>query len=152
VANAYSHIGLCVTDLERSRRFYEEVFGFRPAFDLRTDGAETPKLLRLDAPLTLDAVYLWLDGLLLELLAFDRTERTSHRVMNEPGLTHLSLFVDDLDATIDAVGQHGGRIRADTNIGVAVFVEDPDGQAIEVIGPGGQFRTMRDTSLRKLTD
>ena len=63
MANAYSHIGLCVTDLERSRRFYEEVFGFRPAFEFRTEGPETPQLLRLEAPLTLDAVYLWLDGL-----------------------------------------------------------------------------------------
>ena len=152
MANACSHIGLCVTDLERSRRFYEEVFGFRSAFDLRTDGPETPQLLRLDAPLTLDAVYLWLDGLLLELLAFDRTDRTTPRVMNEPGLTHLSLFVEDLDSTIDAVGQYEGRVRADTNIGVAVFVEEPDGQAIEVIGPGGRFRTMRDEAVRKLTD
>ena len=152
MANACSHIGLCVTDLERSRRFYEEVFGFRSAFQLRTDGPETPQLLRLDAPLTLDAVYLWLDGLVLELLAFDRMARTSPRVMNEPGLTHLSLFVEDLDATLDAVGQYGGRVRADTNIGIAVFVEDPDGQAIEVIGPGGQFRAMRDNALRTLSD
>ena len=152
MANAYSHIGLCVTDLDRSRRFYEGVFGFRSAFELRTDGPETPQLLRLDAPLVLDAAYLWLDGLLLELLAFDRTERTSPRVMNEPGLTHLSLFVEDLDATLDAVGQHGGRVRADTNIGIAVFVEDPDGQPIEVIGPGGQFRAMRDNALRTLSD
>ena len=152
MANAYSHIGLCVTDLERSRRFYEEVFGFRSAFEFRTDGPETPKLLRLEAPLALEAVYLWLDGLLLELLAFDRTDRTSQRVMNEPGLTHLSIFVDDLDATIDAVGRHGGRVRADTNIGVAVFVEDPDGQAIEVIGPGGQFRTTRDSAIEELAD
>jgi catechol 2,3-dioxygenase-like lactoylglutathione lyase family enzyme len=152
VANAYSHIGLCVTDLERSRRFYEEVFGFRLAFDLRTEGPETPQLLRLEPPLVLDALYLALDGLLLELLAFDRTSRTTPRIMNEPGLTHLSIFVDDLDATIDAVGQHGGRVRADTNIGVAVFVEDPDGQAIEIIGPGGQFRNLRDDALRKLAD
>ena len=152
MANACSHIGLCVTDLERSRRFYEEVFGFRPAFELRTEGPETPQLLRLDAPLRLDAVYLALDGLLLELLAFDRTARTNPRTMNQPGLTHLSLFVEDLDATLDAVGRGGGRVRADTNIGVAVFVEDPDGQAIEVIGPGGQFRDMRDQSLRKLAD
>jgi catechol 2,3-dioxygenase-like lactoylglutathione lyase family enzyme len=152
VANACSHIGLCVTDLERSRRFYEGVFGFRAAFDLRTEGPETPQLLRLDAPLTLDAVYLALDGLLLELLAFDRTAPTSLRVMNEPGLTHISVFVEDLDATIDAVGQYGGRVRADTNIGVAVFVEDPDGQAIEVIGPAGKFRKMRDSALLELSD
>jgi lactoylglutathione lyase len=152
--NACSHIGLCVTDLERSRRFYEEVFGFRSAFDLHTEGPETPKLLRLDAPLVLDAVYLALDGLLLELLHFERqaSPTPSPRVMNEPGLTHLSLFVEDFDATLAAVAQHGGRVRDDTNIGVAVFVEDPDGQVIEVIGPDGQFRTLRDRSLEKLDD
>ena len=150
MANAYSHVGLCVRDLDHSRRFYEEVFGFRRAFDFRTDGPETPKLLRLEAPLVLDAVYLWLDGLLLELLAFNRTTPAAARVMNEPGLTHLSLFVDDLEATLDAVGRCGGRVRADTNIGVAVFVEDPDGQAIEVIAPGGHFRALRDGSVRDL--
>ncbi len=70
--------------------------------------------------------------------------------MNEPGLTHLSLFVDDLDAVIASVPLHGGRVRDDTNIGVAVFVEDPDGQAIEVLGRGGYFGAMRDEALRKL--
>lgn len=90
-----------------------------PAFDLRTEGPETPQLLRLEAPLTLDAVYLWLDGLLLELLRFDRpTSPPAH-------------------------GRH--------QLGVALFVEDPDGQAIEVIGPNGQFRALRDRSVRKLS-
>jgi catechol 2,3-dioxygenase-like lactoylglutathione lyase family enzyme len=151
MANACSHIGLCVTDLERSRRFYEGVFGFRLAFDLRTEGPETPQLLRLDAPLVLDAVYLALDGLLLELLYFERptSPPAQERDMNAPGLTHLSLFVEDVDAVLAAVPQYGGRVRDDTNIGVAVFVEDPDGQAIEVIGPGGQFRNLRDEALRK---
>src|SRR5947208_6371672 len=135
--SACSHIGLCVTDLARSRRFYEDAFGFRSAFDFHTDGAETAQLLRLAAPLTLDAVYLQLEGLLLELLAFDRAASPALRPMNEPGLTHISLFVDDLAAVLDAVPKLGGRVRDDTNIGVAVFVEDPDGQAIEVIGPGG---------------
>ncbi len=68
MTSACSHIGLCVTDLERSRRFYEEVFGFREAFTFHTDGPETAALLRLDPPLTLDAAYLAVDGLLLELL------------------------------------------------------------------------------------
>ena len=150
MANAYSHVGLCVKDLARSQHFYENAFGFRRAFDFHTDGPETVKLLRLDRPVTLDAVYLWLDGLLLELLAFDRTAPPASRLLNEPGLTHLSIFVDDLDATLAAVPQCGGRVRDDTNIGVAVFVEDPDGQAIEVIGPGGQFRKLRDQSVRDL--
>jgi catechol 2,3-dioxygenase-like lactoylglutathione lyase family enzyme len=149
VPSACSHIGLCVTDLERSRRFYEGVFGFRVAFELRTDGPETPKLLRIAPPVVLDAMYLSLEGLLLELLAFDRAApAASTRVMNEPGLTHISIFVEDLEAVVTAVPTFGGRVRDDTNIGVAVFVEDPDGQAIEVIGPGGRFRELRDRSVR----
>ncbi len=148
--NACSHIGLCVTDVERSRAFYEHVFGFREAFTFSTDGPETPQLLRLAAPLRLDAVYLHLDGILLELLAFDRVEPAAARVMNEPGLTHISLFVDDLDAVLAAVPRYGGRVRDDTNIGVAVFVEDPDGQALELIGPGGHFREQRERALRAL--
>src|SRR3954453_7063947 len=105
--NACSHIGLCVTDPARSKRFYEEVFGFRTAFEFGTDGADTHKLLRLDGPLRLDAVYLYLDGLLLELLGFDRVAPQQPRVMNEPGLTHISLFVDDLSKVITAVPQFG---------------------------------------------
>src|SRR4051794_19223036 len=133
MTSACSHIGLCVTDLERSRRFYEGVFGFREAFTFETDGPETPTLLRLDPPLTLHAVYLAVDGLLLELLHLEGPPAPAARarVMNEPGLTHLSLFVDDIDAVIASVPEHGGRVRDDTNIGAAVFVEDPDGQAIE---------------------
>jgi len=98
-------------------------------------------------------VYLALDGLLLELLHFDgpAAPPAQERTINEPGLTHISLFVEDLDAVLAAVPKYGGRVREDTNVGVAVFVEDPDGQAIELIGAGGQFRTLRDQSLRKLS-
>jgi len=70
--------------------------------------------------------------------------------MNEPGLTHISLFVDDIHAVLDSVTQYGGRVRDDTDISVAVFVEDPDSQAIEVIGPRGHFRALRARSLRDL--
>ncbi|HEV3227391.1 MAG TPA: VOC family protein [Acidimicrobiales bacterium] len=150
MATAYSHVGLCVTDLQRSRRFYEEVFGFRAAFEFGTDGPDTATLLRLEGPLRLDALYLALDGLLLELLAFDRLAPATSRVLNEPGLTHLSLFVDDLDAVRAAVPACGGTVREDTNVGPALFVEDPDGQAIEVIGPGGRFRDLRERALRDL--
>lgn len=151
MATACSHIGLCVLDLERSQRFYEQVFGFRAAFDFHSDGDDTAKLLGLEPPLHLDAVYLHVDGLLLELLAPDRTAARERRALNEPGLTHLSLFVDNVAATLEAVPKYGGRVREDTNIGAAVFVEDPDGQAIELLAADGHFRGLRDRSVHRLT-
>jgi catechol 2,3-dioxygenase-like lactoylglutathione lyase family enzyme len=150
VTAASSHVGLCVSNLDRSRRFYEEVFGFRLAFEFQTDGDATAQLLGLTPPITLTAVYLRVPGLLLELLDIKSSDPVSpqrRRVMNEPGLTHLSLFVDDVDDALAAVPRWGGRVRAGTNIGSAVFVEDPDGQAIEVLHAGSPFWKLRRRSL-----
>ena len=53
--------------------------------------------------------------------------------MNEPGLTHLSLSVDDVDAVCARVPEFGGEVIASSNIGAAVFVRDPDGQLLELL-------------------
>ena len=53
--------------------------------------------------------------------------------MDHLGLTHLSLSVDDLDEALAAVEAHGGEVLVDTNLGMAVFVKDPDGQLIELL-------------------
>ena len=81
------------------------------------------------------AVYLVRDGLVLELLHFaDRaTAPYRPRTMNEPGLTHLSLSVDDVAATCGRVPEYGGEVLDDTDIGAAIFIRDPDGQLIELL-------------------
>ena len=53
--------------------------------------------------------------------------------MNELGLTHISLSVDDIPETCRRVPEYGGEVLADTDIGVGVFVRDPDGQLIELL-------------------
>jgi catechol 2,3-dioxygenase-like lactoylglutathione lyase family enzyme len=133
----FNHVGQCVTDLARSRRFYEDVFGFE--FWREGTFADHPsdQLLRLTPPVGLTACYLRRDGLVLELLHFAgagaRPGAPKPRVMNEPGLTHVSLSVDDVDAACRAVTAHGGDVLEDTNIGFGVFVRDPDGQLIELL-------------------
>ena len=135
----FNHVGHCVTDLRRARRFYEEVLGFRFRNDLPSvPDAATSRLLRVDVPVGLSAVYLERDGFVLELLHFDRPGNppVRERAFNEPGLTHLSLTVDDVAAVCAAVVEHGGEVLDDTNLGVAVMVRDPDGQLIELLaGP-----------------
>jgi predicted enzyme related to lactoylglutathione lyase len=57
-------------------------------------------------------------------------------VLNEPGLTRVSITVDDMNKVLHAVEALGGRVRTETHIGGAVLVEDPDGQMIELLsGP-----------------
>jgi predicted enzyme related to lactoylglutathione lyase len=53
--------------------------------------------------------------------------------MNEPGLTHISVSVDDIPATCTRIEEYGGEVLRDTDIGMGIFVRDPDGQLIELL-------------------
>lgn len=132
---AFNHVGHCVRDLERARRFYVEVLGFEPWYELQPDDALSARLLRLTPPLGATVVYLRRDGFVLELLHFAvaGTVDAHERVMNEPGLTHISLSVDDVDAVLARIAEYGGTVLEDTNIGSGVFVRDPDGQLLELL-------------------
>jgi catechol 2,3-dioxygenase-like lactoylglutathione lyase family enzyme len=134
--SAFNHLGQCVTDLERSKRFYCEVFGFVVEREISPPDESSAQLLSLDAPLGMTAAYLVRDGLVLELLHFSAPGRTlpfRARTMNEPGLTHISLSVDDIDAACERVRELGGEVIESSNIGAAIFVRDPDGQLVELL-------------------
>jgi lactoylglutathione lyase len=131
---AFNHVGLCVRDVAKSRHFYEVALGFRYWWELDAPDEGTGRLLRIPEPIGLHAVYLIRDGLVLELLDFSRApgpERTE-RVMNESGLTHLSLSVRDIPAALDRVRACGGTVLEDTDLGAAVMIRDPDGQLVEL--------------------
>ena len=130
----FNHVGQCVTDLARSRRFYEELLGFEIEREIQPPDDPSSKLLRLPTPLGMTAVYLRRDGLVLELLHFEAgTVPARERVMNEPGLTHVSVSVEDVDVVCSRVPEYGGEVLADTNIGAGVFIRDPDGQLLELL-------------------
>ena len=130
-----NHFGHCVTDLDRSVRFYCEVLGFREKRRTSVPDGPTARLLRIDPPVGLTAVYLEKNGIVLELLTFDRPGNppARPRPFNEPGLTHMSFCVEDLAAAKAEVARLGGEVLADTDLGAAVFVRDPDGQPIELL-------------------
>ena len=131
---AFNHLGHCVTDLNVARKFYEELLVCTMERELQPPDDPSSKLLRLPKPLGMTAVYLRRDGLILELLHFaGGTKPARERVMNEPGLTHISLSVDDVDAVCARVSAYGGDVLTDTNIGYGVFIRDPDGQLIELL-------------------
>ena len=135
-AAVLNHTGLCVSDAERSVRFYTEVFGFRYWRDFEPPDELAAPLLGLEPPLDHYNVYLRLGTFVLELLVFRSTPPrapAAQRVMNELGLTHLSISVPDIPATCEKVIEYGGSVDAATDIGLAVMVRDPDGQIIELL-------------------
>ena len=93
-------------------------------------------MLRVAAPVGLTAVYLERPGFVLELLHFARpgNDPRRDRAFTEPGLTHLSFTVDDVAATCARVGERGGEVLTDTDVGGrAIMVRDPDGQLLELL-------------------
>lgn len=139
-----SHIGLCVRDLERSRRFYVDGLGFEEhaRFELAQPLAE------MDGPCDLTALFIEKDGLRLELLDFRAPPvfGSPSTRRNQVGLTHLSFVVDDVDAVAEELESYGGTIIEGTRSGQddpagvqIVFLEDPDGTRIELVRlAGGQ--------------
>jgi lactoylglutathione lyase len=140
--SVYNHTGQVVTDLERSKRFYQEVLGFKSWYEVRPPDGLTAKLSSLQPPLGVRASYLTLDGFVLELIHYSVPGVVAayrKRVANDPGLTHISVSVDDVAATARKAVEYGGEIIADSDVGVGMFIRDPDGQLLELLQ--SSFRT-----------
>ena len=137
-ATTFNHVGLCVADRERSRRFYEGLLGFQFWWELDAPDEGTAELLQLRKPVGLHATYLVRDGLVLELL--DYLGRQVHagieRVMDQVGLTHISFSVSDLDDVLERVELFGGAVVDGTVSEQSAMIRDPDGQLLELLPDG----------------
>ena len=131
----FNHIGLCVADRERSRRFYEGLLGFQFWWELELPDEGTRQLLQLDGPIGVRATYLVRDGLVLELMDYSKRDvhAGSERVMDQVGLTHMSLSVSDLAAVLAMVDEFGGSVIEETATEHFAMIRDPDGQLIELL-------------------
>jgi len=133
-----SHIGLCVSDLERARRFYVDGLGFEEfaRFELDRNIAE------VDPPVRLTSFFIQKDGLRIELLHYASPGAFGHPSTrrNQRGLTHLSFVVEDVDAAAADLVRHGGTIVEGTRSGKhdpeavqILFLADPDGTRVELM-------------------
>jgi lactoylglutathione lyase len=133
----YSH---CVSDIERSRRFYADVLGFQTVFEVDFDDPATAKVMGLPRA-EFKGIFMMRDGMRIELIAFtdpppDRTVRK--RKSNEIGHSHLSFYVTSLDETLRELRAKGVPIDDETRqllpSGIeCCVVRDPDGFPIEIV-------------------
>jgi glyoxylase I family protein len=135
--HAFSHIGMCITNLERSLRFYTEVLGFVLAegYDC---GNEVGTTMELDNVKLRSQFIRRPDGISIELLHYHSPATIGpreRRPMNQHGLTHLSFYVDDMDAALAKVRECGGTVhehtRADLGHIKLIYCTDPDGTRVE---------------------
>jgi glyoxylase I family protein len=139
--NRFTHVGICVSDLERSVAFYRDVLGFAEvARRLNITDAGSANLL--DFPdMDVELVYLERDGIRVELLWYRVPESEAdggRRAMNRVGLTHLAFRVGDLDDLCRRIEAGGGTVLPSTTATFAqgnrgIMTLDPDGTRVELI-------------------
>jgi lactoylglutathione lyase len=131
----FNHVGLCVADRERSRRFYEGLLGFQFWWEIQPPDDRTAQLVQLPEPLGTHAAYLVRDGFVLELIDYSRREVHAgpQRVMDQVGLTHISFSVSDLDGVLEKVESFGGVVVDGTVSEGWAMIRDPDGQLLELL-------------------
>lgn len=141
-----SHIGICVSDAERSKKFYQQVFGYEVVAAIKI-GPEADALLGLKNS-GFDAIYMQRPGedTRIELLYFRSPGFEASqdiRAVNLTGITHLSFRTDDLLATVSQVKEFGGQFLDSTLTVIEKFhmkscmVTDPDGTRIELLQAPG---------------
>lgn len=126
------HIGLNVTNLARSKRFYQEAFGFEVVAEDDVQGSPFA-LLGKDGSLV---VTLWQQSADASAFSPDR-----------PGLHHLSFQVDTLaqvEAARERVKALGAALiyddivtHSENGSSAALFFTDPDGIRLEIFAPTG---------------
>ncbi|MGV0046853.1 VOC family protein [Mycobacterium colombiense] len=134
----FNHVGLCVTDRERSRRFYEGLLGFEFWWELDPPDGATSQLVGLPEPLGVHATYLVRDGFVLELMDYSKRQvhAGAERVMDQIGLTHISFSVSDLPGVLGRVAEFGGAVVDSSVSAGAAMIRDPDGQLLELLPDG----------------
>ena len=138
----FSHVGLCVTELDRSTAFYRDVLGFRELFTMDL-GPEVAATMEIDGRFR--SRMLARGDLRVELLQWlDPLPEgeTSRRPMNRLGMTHLCFRVEDIDDLYELAERAGGTVHHDTLSVIegagpdggpvkTVYLTDPDGIRIE---------------------
>lgn len=134
----FNHVGLCVANRERSRRFYEGLLGFQFWWEIEPPDDRTAQLVQLPEPLGTHATYLVRDGFVLELIDYlkRRVHAGPERVMDQVGLTHISFSVSDLDDVLDRVEEFGGVVVDASVSAQSAMIRDPDGQLLELLSDG----------------
>ena len=130
---SFAHVRLTVTDIARSRQFYESVFGWPVLYAMPDDADEA----------TRDALSFLYGGVIYDMgdgLLGLRPVGTDTFDENRVGLDHLALAVRDR-AALDSAARHlddlGIAHEPVKDIGVLYILEfrDPDNIALELTAP-----------------
>src|SRR4051812_34106393 len=132
---AFSHVCIGVTDIERSFDFYKRLFGMDVVFDVELEGDSLATVSgKQDAKGRMIGGLI--GGVVVELIDLGDGAAARPGGTHRIGYTNISFSVTDLDEAYRRVGELGFT-PAQEPVEIAgvrmFFVNDPDGTPIEII-------------------
>jgi catechol 2,3-dioxygenase-like lactoylglutathione lyase family enzyme len=138
----FNHVGISVTDMERSIAFYRDLFGLEPLMEIMPFGGEQFEAI-MDIPgVTGRICMIGKNDLQLELFEFpDARAKDPEYPVSDRGISHFGFEVDDIAETYARLEAAGVRIHCPVvtfNRGSmkAAYCRDPDGNVFELLEPG----------------
>ena len=132
------HVSLVVSDLERSVRYYCEGLGFQELLRMEM-GQEVASVGLLEGEVRFHSVLVSRDGLVLQIIHWPMPGVSCPadvKPLNECGLTHIGIVVEDVDRALEALARLGGSViegsRTKLEGADVVMTLDPDGTRIEI--------------------
>jgi catechol 2,3-dioxygenase-like lactoylglutathione lyase family enzyme len=153
------HIGITVSNLDRSLEFYRDVFGLDPGMIFNiTSGPR--QAAALDLPEHTQRVALMPVGdFVVELIEFTPTRRDFDMRQDDVGYAYMSFGVNDLEEVYARLTERGLKFNSEPMVSADIepvagskfcILKDPDGKNIEFIqiGPGLSIESLRAGAAR----
>ena len=135
------HIGITVTNMERSLNFYRDLLGLTIERNMNESGKYIDNMLSMK-DVQVNTVKMSANDkgpTLIELLEFkSHPQQPNHIDISEIGASHAAFTVDDLDKTYEEFTAAGVKFNAPPQyspdgFAKVTFCHDPDGTQIELV-------------------
>ncbi|MCY4729178.1 VOC family protein [Natronomonas gomsonensis] len=130
------HVGLTVSNLDRAVAFYRDTLGLEVLSRFEVGGEAFATAVDVDGASGTFA-HLDADGVRIELVEYDPEGPASTSALNQPGACHVGFAVEDVDAFVAGLPDDIETVSEPrtTESGTRlVFLRDPDGNRIELLG------------------
>jgi catechol 2,3-dioxygenase-like lactoylglutathione lyase family enzyme len=144
-------LGIVVSDIEKSLKFYKDVIGFQEIDGFKVSG-NFPKLVGLTdgAELNIHVLVLGDEESATKLKLMQVSSKKKSRIINQPyihtltGFSYLTIFVDNVDKVMECAEKSGYEAYAKSPQILPdglpqdiclLMLKDPDGNFVEIVGP-----------------
>jgi len=133
------HVGVTVTNMEESMKFYQELFGFDVTRVMDESGLHIDKFSGLDGVQVQTVKMTAPNGGMIELLEYSSHPReSSFEDITHIGCSHFALTVDNLPNLYQRLLEYGSEVLCEPQYSPdgmvrLTFCKDPDGTLIELV-------------------